>query len=335
MKIAVIGGGAIGSVMAGFLAKAAENTEDILLVGRGDHVKEINKTGLRVVTSDGDESIRVRAATCLDQEYDLVIFTVKTMDLEQAYQDNHSLLEAPWIMTTQNGVQGANILCSHFDPKKMISSIVMFGATYLKPGEVTLNFPGKWIMGKTYAPNDETFKKIAQILGTAFPVVVTDKIMGMKWLKIFVNFNNCIPALLGKSMQETFADMDFCKLSILLLKEGLEVVEEAGIGLVSLPDFPVDRIYGLTRMPLDQAAGILQKTLTTLSREPLYGSILQSLMRHRSTEIDFINGEVCQVARSLRRQAPLNIKIVDLVHEIENSRRFFGSEEVKEIFNLN
>ena len=45
-------------------------------------------------------------------------------------------------------------------------------------------------------------------------------------------------------------------------------------------------------MPVEQAAGIMNKTLTTLSKEPLYGSILQSILRRRASEIDFINGYV-------------------------------------------
>ena len=35
-------------------------------------------------------------------------------------------------------------------------------------------------------------------------------------------------------------------------------------------------------MPIDQAAGIINKTLTALSKEPLYGSILQSIMRGKN-----------------------------------------------------
>ncbi len=60
-------------------------------------------------------------------------------------------------------------------------------------------------------------------------MVVSTGIMGQKYLKLFVNFNNCIPALIGKSMQETFADLDLCKLSILLLREGVNIVQNAGI----------------------------------------------------------------------------------------------------------
>jgi 2-dehydropantoate 2-reductase len=136
-------------------------------------------------------------------------------------------------------------------------------------------------------------------------------------------------------MQETFADLDFCKLSILLLKEGVGIVQNAGIELVSLPQFPVDRIVGLSKMPVEQAAGIINKTLTGLSREPLYGSILQSILRKRTSEIDFINGEVTLVASSIRMASPLNKKVVELVHRVENEGKFLDPQKVKQEFGLN
>lgn len=334
MRIAVIGAGAIGSIVAGYLVKSGHRIEDVLLVARQDHVEAINKNGLRIKSGEGEETIRVKAALKLDQEYDLVIFTVKTQDIEQAFQDNHEFLEKGMIMTTQNGVQADNLLSCHFDPQRMISSIVMFGATYTKQGKTTFNFPGDWIIGKPYGANDEKVHSVAGIFEKAFSVVVTPDIMGMKWLKLFVNFNNCIPALIGKSMQETFSDMDFCKLSVRLLREGVAVVQNAGVELVSLPKFPVERIFGLSKMPLDEAAGIMNKTLTTLSKEPLYGSILQSIMRKRTSEIDFINGEVTQIAKGIRMESPLNRKVVDLVHQVEREGRFFEPEEIKKQFDL-
>lgn len=329
MTIAVIGAGAIGSLVAGLLAKAGET---ILLVGRPDQVEAVRARGLRIKSPSGEETVRVPVLTAMDKSYDLVIFTVKTQDLEAAYQQNHAFLEDATVLTSQNGVQGDNLLRTHFEPENMYSSIVMFGATYIRPGEVTFNFPGDWILGKPYRPIDETTHAIAQVLGRAFPVVVTPQIMGMKWLKLFVNFNNCLPALTGRSMQETFADMDLCRLSVLLLKEGVDIIRKAGIELVSLPNFPVERVLGMAAMPVEQAAGILNKTLTTLSQEPLYGSILQSIMRGKTSEIDFINGEVILIARNLQISSPLNTRMVELVHQVERTGRFFSAEQIKKEF---
>ncbi len=331
MRIAVIGAGAIGSVVAGYLVKAGE---DVVLIGREDQVNAIHKDGLSIKGARGQETLKLKALTRLDRAYDLVIFAVKTQDIEEAYQHNAEFLEEGLVMTSQNGVQADNLLSSHYDRDKVISSIVMFGATYVRPGEVTFNFEGDWVVGKPFSPNDPTVQKIAEVLGKAFKVRVTDDIMGMKWLKLFVNFNNCIPALVGKSMQETFADMDLCRLSILLLREGVEIVRAARIELTSLPDFPKERILGLAVMPVEQAAGIINKTLTSLSKEPLYGSILQSILRKKTSEIDFINGEVVQLASHLRIEAPLNELVVDLVHQVERKGKFIDITEVKKAFNL-
>lgn len=331
MKIAVIGAGAIGSVVAAYLTKAGK---EVLLVGKKEQVDIVNVNGLWIKGVRGEETIKVRMAEKMDSEYDLVIFTVKTQDMEDAFQHNSESLDTGLILTSQNGVQSDNMLSVHIDKKRLYSSIVMFGATYIEPGKVTFNFEGDWILGKPFERVDPIGHNIAEELRAAFNVTVTTDITGMKWCKLFVNFNNCIPALLGKSMQETFADLAMCRLSVRLLKEGLDIVTKAGIGIESLPSVPTDRFFSLAAIPEDQAAGIINKTLTGLSKEPLYGSILQSIKRARVSEIDFINGEVVQLAKHMRQAAPLNDKIVDMVHEVERTNKFFSVEEVYREFDL-
>ncbi len=332
MKIAIIGAGAIGSVVAAYLTKAGQ---DVILVGREDQVKAINKTGLKVKGVRGEEIIHLKVSSELQDECDLTIFTTKTQDLTAAYRQNQKFLTlSPVILSSQNGVQADRILKQWFPSEKILSSIVMFGATYTKPGEVVFNFEGDWIVGTPFASNNGQLHDVVNILKTAFSVTPSENIMGMKWLKLFVNFNNCIPAAIGKSMQEAFADLDFCRLSISLLKEGVDIVNKAGIALVSLPSFPSERIVGLTSMPIDQAAGIINKTLTNLSKEPLYGSILQSIMRGRDSEIDYINGEVVRLAKGKEWQAPLNERMVSLIHQVEQQKKFLKLEEIKKQFNL-
>lgn len=331
MKIVVIGAGAIGGCVAAYLKKSGA---DVLLVGRSDQVDAINQKGLSIKGVRGAENIRVPAALKMSEPADLVIFAVKTQDIEEAYAINSDFLDTGLILTSQNGVQADNLLSCHFDKDRILSSIVMFGATYVSPGEITFNFDGDWIIGRPFMPLDPTAHKIIEVLGKTFKVVPSTDITGMKYLKLFVNFNNCIPALVGKSMQETFADLDLCRLSIMLLKEGISIIQEAKIELISMPDFPKEKIFGLAGMPLEQAAGIINKTLTGLSKEPLYGSILQSIMRGKTSEIDFINGEVVQLASHIKMASPFNTKAVEMVHEVERTERFFTFEQVKKEFNV-
>jgi 2-dehydropantoate 2-reductase len=332
MKIAIIGAGAIGGLVAAYLKKSGE---EIVLIGRADQVDAINAKGLKINGVRGQEVIKVPALTRLDKQYDLVIFAVKTQDIEEAFAHNSEFLEqGVSILTTQNGVQADNLLSSHFEREQQFSSIVLFGATYTKPGEITFNFEGDWIIGRPFTPLDPATHEIAQVLGKAFKMVTSTDIMGQKYLKLFLNFNNCIPALIGKSMQESFADMDLCRLSVMLLKEGVDILGRANIELVSLPDYPKDRICGLVKMPMEQAAGIINKTLTGLSKEPLYGSILQSIMRGKKSEIDFINGEIVHLADHFKMPTTLNSRVVDMVHEVERTGKYFTAQQVKKAFEL-
>ena len=65
-------------------------------------------------------------------------------------RQNSEYLERGLVLTTENGVQADNILSSHFDRDRQLSSIVMFGATYIEPGDITFNFEGDWIIGRPF-----------------------------------------------------------------------------------------------------------------------------------------------------------------------------------------
>jgi 2-dehydropantoate 2-reductase len=241
---------------------------------------------------------------------------------------NHRALEDACILSVQNGVRAEELLTEAIPKEKIISSIVMFGATHLEPGKVVHNFEGNWIIGRAFGPNDAEVKTIGKVLNNAFPIHVTEKIRGMKWLKLFLNLNNCLPALLGKSIQETFSSLETAKISMRLWREALEVVNRAGIKLESLPDFPLDRLIGLASMPLDEAGKLYSSIMTGLSEEPLYGSILQSIKRARPSEIDYINGEITRLGEKIGVPASLNSKVVEMVHRLEKTGKFLDKETV-------
>jgi 2-dehydropantoate 2-reductase len=183
-------------------------------------------------------------------------------------------------------------------------------------------------MGRIFGGHDAGLINASEAFSQIFPIVVTEDIKGMKYLKIFVNANNCIPAILGSSMQEAFLDVDISRISIAIWKEGLDIITGAGINLISLPDFPLERLKKLASMPIDEAARIYSGIMLALSKEPLYGSILQSIKRGRLSEIDYINGEFVSLAKKNNLAAPLNEKLVEMVHAVERSSKFFSKDEL-------
>jgi 2-dehydropantoate 2-reductase len=325
MKIAVIGAGAIGALVAGYLKHKGS---DVFLVGRPDSVEAIGKNGLHISGTRGDLLIRIDIFPELNKHIDLAILAVKTQDIEKAVGENRGHLRRAAILTAQNGIQADKILAKYVPKRNIISSIVMFGSTLLKPHKLVHNFEGKWILGCPFAQNGDLLKEISAALNNIFLTSISDNIMGMKWLKLFLNANNCLPAIIGKSMQETFKDLELCKVSMRIWQEGLEVVKRCGIELISLPDFPLENLMKLVNMPLEQSAKIFSGMMTNLSKEALYGSILQSIKRNRPSEVDYINGEFVALAKNNGAHAKLNERLVRLVHQVELSKKFLTPEEL-------
>ncbi len=325
MKIVVIGAGAIGGLVAGYLK---EKKLGVSLVGHNDVVKAIQKNGLEISGVRGNLNLKIEISEKLRNTPDLAIICCKTQDIDTVFKDNLTFLKDALILTTQNGVQADNFACRYVPKEKIISSIVMFGATFLEPGRIVHNFEGSWIIGKISAKNDAQVMEISGLLNQAFPTIVREDLIGMKYLKIFVNSNNCLAAILGKSMQESFSDLNISKISIAIWKEGLALMQEVGINLVSLPDFPLERLQKLTALPAEEGAKIFSGIMSNLSKEPLYGSILQSIKRGKRSEIDYINGEFVKIAKVNNTCAPLNEKLVEMVHQVEQSGKFFTKEEL-------
>jgi 2-dehydropantoate 2-reductase len=129
-------------------------------------------------------------------------------------------------------------------------------------------------------------------------------------------------------MQEVFGDLTISRISIAIWKEAFEVFDKIGIDLVSLPGFPVENLTKFTSMPSEHAAEIFSGMMRNLSKDPLYGSILQSIMRGKLSEIDYINGEFVRLAEENKMSAPLNKILVEMVHKVEANKRFFSKEDL-------
>ncbi len=325
MKVAVIGAGAIGGLVAGYLK---DKGLDICLVGRKGSVEKIKREGLRIKGVRQDLKVNIEAGESLWVEADLAVFAVKMPDLATAAEENLKYLKNAIVVSTQNGIGAEEILARFFPQERILSSIVLFGATLLAEGEILHNFEGRWVLGKAFNIPQEQLQRVAQAFAKAFTVEVVEDIEARKWLKVFLNANNCIPALLNQSIQACFADLELSEIAIGIWQEGLGAIKKADIELKDLGDFPAERIYKLTSLRRQEAARIYAQMMLNLSKEPLYGSILQSIRRHKPSEIDYINGAFVKLGRAHSYHTPLNKKIVELVHRVERERRFFTQEEL-------
>ncbi|PHS58676.1 MAG: 2-dehydropantoate 2-reductase [Sulfurimonas sp.] len=125
MRIAIIGLGGVGGYISAYLAKSEH---DLVCVARGRHLKVIQKEGLKIIedTKSFNVDLDVREFKNLDGHFDIVLFCVKSYDLQNSYAyiknfiNEHSIL-----LSFSNGVNNGDIL------RKLSQSIVLDGCMYI------------------------------------------------------------------------------------------------------------------------------------------------------------------------------------------------------------
>ncbi len=332
MRIAVLGAGAIGSAVGALLTRTGQ---EVTLVGRPDQVAAIRVGGLHVDGPMGTFTIPIRAETALDARPDLALLAVKTQDVATAVRTHRAFLEDVPVVTMQNGLQSDAMVAEVLPPERLLSSVVQLTATYLSPGHVTIVDRGHLVLGRPHGRRDALVDQAAAVLNPAVPVSVSDNVVGAKWVKLVMNLNNALPALTNLPLRDVTGDAFLREVAIRLMREGLRVADAEGVTLESLGGVSVNTIRMVTRLPLPLASRFFASRAGDLGNGwPILGSTLQSLRRGRPTEIDYLNGEVARRARTLGVEAPLNARVVELVHDVERTGRFFQPGALREALAL-
>jgi len=324
MNVSIIGAGAIGCVTAAMLQDAGR---DVTLIGRSDQVDAINAHGLTVSSDGGEKKYDIPAATELTGSPDVVLLAVKSNDVEEACVGVKGRLGGAPVLTMQNGVRSDDIAGGIFGRERIVSSVVMYGATYLEPGRVDYNFPGGLLVGKAFGETDDkALDTVTDALKGAIDVTAVDDIHGVHWTKLILNLNNSLAAILGKGLDEIFTDPRVCVLGVAVMREAFGLMKKAGIRLADLPDLPLDKLESLLNAPEEISADVYGKIMTGLSKTYLPGSVLQSIKRGKVPELEYLNGEIVRLAIENSTDAPINMLVTELVTQVRYSGRHMDAD---------
>ena len=137
MQIAIMGSGGVGGYVG---ARLAEAGEDVCFVARSAHLTAMRNRGLRVVSPYGDVYLPRVFATDTPAEIgvvDLVIFTVKTWDTDEAARGIGPLVGAQTrILTLQNGIDSVEAIQRHAPPGQVVGGIIYVPAAVSEPGVI-------------------------------------------------------------------------------------------------------------------------------------------------------------------------------------------------------
>jgi 2-dehydropantoate 2-reductase len=253
MKIAVVGAGAIGGYVGGWLAAAGE---EVTFIARGANLDAIRRCGMRVIGEDGLEVIPGTVAahqnTADAGPQDVVVLAVKAHQVAAIAGSLAALCnDETTIVTMQNGIpwwyfhkQGGSFdgrpvhaadpdgsIARTIDPNRILGSIVYPAAVLESPGVVRVVEGKRFTLGE---PDGSTSPR-AQAISSAFTragfkAPITDDIRGEIWLKVWGNLSfNPISALSHATLVDLLQFPLTRQLSIDMMREAQAIAGKLGV----------------------------------------------------------------------------------------------------------
>jgi len=301
VRVAVIGCGAIGSLYAAHLARAA-GVEVWVVDPRAEHIDAIAERGLRV-TGLADFTARVHPRTDASDlpHCDFGLVATKALHTRTAVAGARAALANAAVVSLQNGLGNEEVI-AELVPRVIRGSIITAGAV-IAPGVVRYDAPGDSWFGP-FEPRPASMgetERIARLLteGGLRAHALTDA-RGPQWTKVVFNSaTSPLSALTGLPVGPVCTDPGLRSQVDALVSEALTVCDKAGIALTRHPDEAIAEA-------IDEA----------YDHQP---SMLQDVLAHRETEIDALNGGIAAEGRRVGVPTPLHDCMVALVKGLERS----------------
>jgi 2-dehydropantoate 2-reductase len=300
MKIAVIGAGAMGSVIGGLLAKAGN---DVTLVDVWEEaVNAINAKGLRI----NDEVVKVRATGEPGKvgPVGLVLVFVKCYHTEEAVRNALPLIGPETVvLSLQNGWGNAPRIAKIVGDEKLLIGVCYHSATVSGPGHVLHVGRGMTFMGELNGKLSKRLTELAETFQKAgIEITATQEVLKEIWSKLALNVCTLpTSALLRFYAPQLVQHEPMLDLMKELLQEVIAVARAQKIAL----DFN-ERWGAIT--------GLLRRCAPTAK-----SSMLQDVEKSRRTEIDVINGAIVEAGERLNIPVPYNRAMVAMVKSLEGT----------------
>jgi 2-dehydropantoate 2-reductase len=305
MKTAILGAGAMGSVVGGALAQAGNDV--ILIDVMKDTVEAINSNGLIVQDKTGKQrTVKVRAT---DQPVsvgpvDLMVVFVKCYQTESAVRSSAAMLGPQTVvLSLQNGWGNGPKIAELVGLERLLIGVSYHSATTLAPGRVLHAGEGMTFIGELDGRLSERLAATADLFnGAGIVATPTTSVLNEIWSKLALNV----------ATLPTSASICLSAERLLKTKEMQQLMQELLREVVAVAQ--------AQKIPLDfderwQAISDLLGRLAPNTK----GSMLQDVEKRRRTEIDVINGAIIEAGRKFNIPTPYNNVMFWLIKALERS----------------
>ena len=186
LRIAVFGTGGVGGYFGGRLAQAGE---EVTFIARGEHLRAIQATGLKVDSTGGDFTIYPAKATNDVSEIgavDLVIVGVKAWQVPAAARTMKPLVSKnTTVLPLENGVDAVPQLVSELGADNVVGGLCRIVSYVVEPGHIRhAGFTPSIVIGELDNRRTERITRIEQVLKRAgLEVTIAADIQVALWMK--------------------------------------------------------------------------------------------------------------------------------------------------------
>jgi 2-dehydropantoate 2-reductase len=319
-KIGVMGAGAIGCYVGGRLAASGR---EVVLVGRERLKTEIESHGLALTDLDGraaliePERIAVAVEPSSLAECGTVLVCVKSAQTAGAADELAKVLaEDTLVVSFQNGIGNADVLRARLGRRTVLAGIVGFNVISKGAGAFHQGTSGPLVIEASATERARTLGE--SLSASGFEVEHATNVRGQQWSKLLMNLNNAVSALSNAPTKEIILSSDYRAIVAAVIDEALHVLHQAGIQPTRMGPLPIGWFPTLLRLPTPilRVVARAQIKIDPQARSSMW----EDLSRGRKTEVDYLNGEIVRLAESCGAKAPLNRRMMDLVHEAEEKK---------------
>lgn len=312
LKLLIIGAGGIGGYYA---ARLAEAGHDVVLTARGDHLKAIQRRGLKVDYEGRMFDCRLPAydhaslvKACQPDDFDLVMVALKSTATEPVMAELGDWLKSGIVpvLSLQNGVDNEPLIAGVVGENRVLGGLaVRIGGHITGPGDVFAEGVAQIVMGgwPEQTPADARIPLLHR-LETAFnqagiPTTVTDNIRYELWRKLVINNGvNPLSALTGLDTRSLTHHPEFGRIVYGMMAETVAASRAEG---VNLSQQDLDEMFELIStfnaiktsmlvdkekgrpLELDSIAGAVLRRCRQLGIEAPYTATVNALLAHSGT----------------------------------------------------
>jgi len=314
-RIAILGSGAIGCYVGGWLQQAGAS---VVFIGSPRMQARVRQHGL-TLSDVQQRQLKLAPAKLVFtlnpqamSDADLVLVCVKSGATPAAAQAIRAHApESALVISLQNGIGNARILAASNPRTTVLGGMVPFNVAHVADGGLYRATEGE--MTVQASTRLEPWRPLFAAAG--LPLEERSDFLQVQWGKLLLNLNNPINALSGLPLKSQLQQRDYRRCLAALIREALGVLGDAGIVPAKVGKVPPAWLPALLELP-DVVFRRIARQMLRIDPQAR-SSMWDDLAAGRKTEIDFLSGEVVALAARSGKDAPMNRRITNLVHHAE------------------